>query len=301
MQKMHNIEEYYQRSFEYACRYFNPEQISYLKRIRIERLSSNEDNLHLVDGFYNTVNDSICDSIRNDAFALDQNNKVFYLVIKDDLNNIIFFFSLKIGQLFDNIHDDNHREFSYKVSELTERNKDNLELNYNNFKNIYCTTYGVDFYDYDNKYVSYISTITDALLERNANVIRVRNTLLAVEIKEFAANDNDNCTSIRSYFNTGDHFFGALIYWYYIVPWLLYLKDLIGIEFVYLFAASIRDENQVLVTYYCDRMGFSKDTYYGTIKPYRSWDCKFLYQRIEDIEEMWEDYFERYNAHERMV
>lgn len=41
------------------------------------------------------------DTLQNEAFAEDQNYRIAYYVVKDGEDNILFFFSLKCGLLYD--------------------------------------------------------------------------------------------------------------------------------------------------------------------------------------------------------
>jgi len=53
------------------------ELLQELKCLSCERLSSNNDNLRLVEHFYNRRNDCIAQTLRNEAFGEDGNRWVF--------------------------------------------------------------------------------------------------------------------------------------------------------------------------------------------------------------------------------
>jgi len=61
-------------------------------------------------------------SLQNEAFADDEDNITAYYVIKDESNNILFFFSLKCGLLYDQFLDSRQlaliKELNKKLDEL---------------------------------------------------------------------------------------------------------------------------------------------------------------------------------------
>ena len=71
-----------------------------LQSLSCERLSSNDDNLRLVDDFFNRRNDGIAQTLRNEAFGEDEEGTTAYYVVKRSSEQILFFFSLKCGMLY---------------------------------------------------------------------------------------------------------------------------------------------------------------------------------------------------------
>lgn len=59
------------------------EQKAIIDSLRCERLSRNQDNIRLVEDFINGRNDSIAQTLRNEAFKEDEDNIVAYYVVKD--------------------------------------------------------------------------------------------------------------------------------------------------------------------------------------------------------------------------
>ena len=67
-----------------------------------ERLSSDEQNLRLVNGFCNYKNPALADVILNEAFEEDEGGSIAYYIVKHSPSNkVLFYFSLKSGMLFD--------------------------------------------------------------------------------------------------------------------------------------------------------------------------------------------------------
>lgn len=102
------------------------EQKELLKNLSCERLASDPNNMRLVDSFENYKNPSIADVIKDEAFSEDENNKIAYYLIKDCSGEILFFFSLKCGLLYDEfIEGDKLEQLKHFYEYLqTQRNED---------------------------------------------------------------------------------------------------------------------------------------------------------------------------------
>ena len=81
------------------------ELLQELKCLSCERLSSDIANLRLVEHFYNRRNDCIAQTLRNEAFEEDEQGDTAYYVVKHSSGEIMFFFSLKTGMLYDQFLD----------------------------------------------------------------------------------------------------------------------------------------------------------------------------------------------------
>ena len=82
-------------------------QKAILERLTCERLSANPNNMRLVDAFFNRRNPSLVQTLQNEAMEEDQEGKVAYYLIKDKDGNILFYFSIKSGTLYDSHLDAN--------------------------------------------------------------------------------------------------------------------------------------------------------------------------------------------------
>lgn len=54
-----------------------PEQTAILENFRCERLSSNPDNMRLVENFYNKRNDSLVHTLQNEAMEEDEEGSIY--------------------------------------------------------------------------------------------------------------------------------------------------------------------------------------------------------------------------------
>lgn len=76
-------------------------QLSILASYHCERLSENSDNFSLISNFYNCKNNSLVDTLQGEAYSDDECGRLAYYVVKDKDDNILLFFSLKCGLLYD--------------------------------------------------------------------------------------------------------------------------------------------------------------------------------------------------------
>lgn len=79
------------------------EQKRILDSFTCERLSSNPDNLRDVENFYNLRNGSLEHTLKDVAYEEDEASHIAYYLIKDAEGNILFYFSLKCGMLYDSV------------------------------------------------------------------------------------------------------------------------------------------------------------------------------------------------------
>ena len=80
-------------------------QKTLLESFSIERLSSSNINLRLVGNFSNPKSDSLTNKIQSDAYEEDESGSIAYYVIKNREGGILFYFSLKCGQLYDKLNE----------------------------------------------------------------------------------------------------------------------------------------------------------------------------------------------------
>ena len=68
-----------------------------LDSLTCERLSSNEAHLRMVDSFFNGRNGSLEHTLKNEAYAEDEEGNIAFYLVKDADNRILFYFSVKLG------------------------------------------------------------------------------------------------------------------------------------------------------------------------------------------------------------
>ena len=99
-----------------------------LDSLKCERLSSNPDNLYLVESFTNRRNESLEHTLKNEAMEEDEEGSVAYYLIKDSDDNILFFFSLKSGSLYDSHFDTSVIKLIKKLNDVVQAHLADAEM-----------------------------------------------------------------------------------------------------------------------------------------------------------------------------
>lgn len=271
------------------------EQQHIIDSLVCERLSSNPDNMKMVDDFYNRRNDNIANTIRNEAYSDDENNIVAYYVVKHPNGKILLFFSLKCGMLYDQFLDAknilryrklvNQIEKIYQRDDLTDEEKKILE----GIREKLRMQVGLSKQD-----ISEIpkkdDVICDIEKEINDNMAHVGATFSGIELVHLCANDDarEDWESL----NIGQRL-GFVAFWHFIVPIVLECVRYIGCQYLFLFAAD-KSEDEDLVSYY-RRLEFIDSTERATVKPLYDLTCKFMYQEISALKANQEKFFQNFN------
>lgn len=136
--------------------------------------------------------------------------------------------------------------------------------------------------------------IADLENESEDNLKRVGRTFAGVELVHFCAND-----ACRDFWDkTGiAQKFGVVVFWKFVVPIILKIRELVGCQYLFLFAADVTPD-ALLVNYYRSFLGFKDAEEHGTAIPLYDWACKFMYQDLSDISERMGKFFEEFNIYE---
>ena len=277
------------------------EQQKIVDSLKCERLSDNLDNIRLVEDFVNSRNDSIAQTLRNEAFREDEDNIVAYYVVKDSSNNILFYFSLKCGQLYDEFIEGEGLKMLNKFYQLvvTRQKDENIsEADRKELEQIVellRTKKGVQ-----RKQVAKV-------LNKNTNDIdfdklfrpgqhNVGKTYSGVELMHFCANDQYHSDWALKDIKP----LGAVIFWQFIVPQVINIMEIVGCEYLFLFAADLTDD-EYLVNYYREHLGFTDRIEHIAAMPLYDLNCKFMFQKTVDLKERRSIFFENFNPDEDAI
>lgn len=274
------------------------EQQAIIDSLRCERLSSDRNNLRLVGSFYNRRNNSLADILQNEAYEEDIDGSIAYYVVKNAQGDILFFFSLKSGLLYDQHIDEKTLKFMKKVNTFVQDNLANPAINaaevnkLTSFLEKIRSHKGITKADLEQLPNNGSSLFEDLELELNKDITHVGKTYSAVELVHFCAND--------AVCNWWDHLqlpcsLGTLVFWHFIVPIVLQSRQLLGIQYFFLFAADLSEEGS-LVKYYNEFLKFTLDTDRATVKPLYDLSCKFMYQETKDLEVNRFSFFSHFNT-----
>lgn len=232
----------------------------------------------------------------------DELNKVAYYVIKDDEGNILFFFSLKCGLLYDEFIEGENLEKLKSLYEYLQKIKENGSYS-----------------DSDNE-------VIDSILESvrakkglkkeevtriiqadkdseefaslfDENIKNVGRTFAGVEIVHFCINDETKNVWEQYKF---DQKMGTVVFWYFIVPKVQELMKIAGCEYIFLFAAD-SSENEELINYYTVNLKFKKADEHSAAIPLYDFTCKFMYQETQTLEDRRKAFLHNFNREKDAV
>ena len=87
---------------------------------------------------------------------------------------------------------------------------------------------------------------------------------------------------------------GETLFWNFIIQKNLEARSVVGIEYLYLFAADNTPNEKRLINYYQSRLHFNCDDQLATNKPSFDFQCRFLYQRIDELVRMRDEFFDNF-------
>ena len=93
---------------------------------------------------------------------------------------------------------------------------------------------------------------------------------------------------------SGSHRIKTICEWLIIVEKVLEAMQFIGVQYLFLFAADLSD-NDSLIGFYMDRLDFIRDDERATIKPIYDLTCEFMYQEVNDLEKRRQLFFDNFN------
>ena len=278
------------------------QQKKILESFSIERLSSSEINLRLVGNFSNPKSDSLTNKIQSDAFEEDENGAVAYYIIKNKEGVIVFYFSLKCGQLYDKLIEKEQLRLIqnlFKYFDEIEKEESTSEEDRRLIKEIresVRTSKGISKAELEKIQKKNNKAVTDIENVFTENLQRVGQTFAGVEIVQFCANEN-----YREYFDSLGFFphFGAIVFWHFLVPKVLEVRKYIGCQYLFLFAADTSDDEN-LIRYY-RTLHFTDVGEHGAVIPLYDWTCRFMYQEISGLSQGKEEFFNDFNRDEEDV
>ena len=274
-----------------------PEQLEVLERLQCQRLSSDSQNMYEVENFSNNINDDIAQTLRNEAFEEDESNSIAYYVIKHPNGNILFFFSLKCGLLFDHfINPDLLQQLQKLAKDLNDISDDN-SLTLQQKRDItdvmekIRANKGVTIEDIHKLRQQKLDILEELEKEFNSDIARVGKTFSGIELVHFCSNtdaddlwENLELPQLR----------GTIIFWRFVVPKILEAIKYVGCQYLFLFAAD-RSKDEKLVRYYEDQLNFLRPDELATAKPFYDFTCKFMCHEISSLEEERDSFFDNFN------
>lgn len=274
------------------------EQRRHIDNLHCERLTSNDDNMRQVDDFFNRRNNSISETLQNEAFEEDLSGKIAYYVVKNENGDILFYFSLKCGMLYDSFIDDRSLNLLNKLivqldnisvqSDLTP----DESIVVNKFREKLRSHKGLTKKEIEQIPKIGPSVMKDLEKEFGENVTHVGCTFSGIELVHFCANDRFN-----DYWDekTEGQKLGVVVFWEFVVREVLAAMKHVGCQYLFLFAAD-QTEDEELVAYYRDSLYFKEAVDVSTAKPIYDLTCKFMYQEASGLSSERKYFYDHYNV-----
>ncbi len=219
------------------------EQKRALEGLRCERLSSDEMNLRLVDTFCNRRNDSIAGVLRNEAYGEDEAGSVAYYVVKDGNGEMLFFFSLKNGMLYDQHLDEKTIKLLKKLYEYLDELDADAELSgadravIEAVKEKVRSRKGLTKAELERIPKKNVQILQDLEEELNKNITHVGRTYSGEELVHFCANSaTDELWESLGLPQSR----GAVVFWQFVVPLVLRVREIVGCEYAFCLLLMIR-------------------------------------------------------------
>lgn len=281
-------------------------QLAILESLHCERFSTNVQNLHDIEGFYNRRNDLLVEPLRNDAYRDDEEGKIAYYLVKHSSGKILFYFSLKCGLLYDRFINNDEKLKSLKnllkyfidLKNDPTTSSEDIETINSIFEKLR-TRKGFTKADVDKIKKKKEKAIEEMEKEFSDEVQKVGETYAGIEIVQFCANDDEECRKLWNDFKF-DQKLGVTVFWHFIVPIIFKTMELIGCQYIFLFAADL-SEDEELINYYRNYLKFEDSLGRGTTIPLYDDMCKFMYQDTNGLEKKRTDFYENFNHEDDAV
>lgn len=217
------------------------EQEKVLDSLSCERLSSNAANEKLMETFVSKRGISLVNYFRRFGMAEDKSGHTTYYIIKNRENELLMFFSLKCGTLFEPLQDEQEveQDFQRLIILLQAVQNADEDISEEEVRETYeiMNKYQVgdriskeDFYKAILKKAKGKRLFLDRLFndkeqEDNDKIFRVQSTHTGIELVHFCT--NDNLKEKWKELNMG-HTMGEVLFWKYIAPKFFEVQEIAG-------------------------------------------------------------------------
>lgn len=124
------------------------------------------------------------------------------------------------------------------------------------------------------------------------NIEQVSQVFPAVELNLFGV--NELALPLWSSYELPQRF-GESIFWQVVVGQIETVCNVVGCQYVYLFAAD-KDPDGELVNYYTTRLHFKSELDLNANKPNFDFNCRFMYQEVATLKKYKQYFFDHFNA-----
>lgn len=284
------------------------EQEQLLDSFICERLSANDTNEMLIQSFVSKRGSSLVSYFKKFGLAEDREGKTTYYIIKTVESEILMFFSMKCGALFEPLQDEREVKQDFQrllilLQAIENANGEGVEADEANaILAKYQVGDRISVEDFNrlivrkaaNKKQFLQQLLNEREKEDNDKIFRVQSTHPAIELVHFCT--NDNLKEKWKSFHLG-HTMGETLYWKFIAPKFFDVQEIVGCEYAFLFAADLSEDGS-LVNYYDVSLKFQKRQDVGTNKPFYDFCCEFMCQKVNAMKIKRKEFFDNFNIDE---
>ncbi len=285
------------------------EQERILDSLICERLKDNPESEMLICDFENKKGSLIVDYLKQYGLKEDKEGTTAFYIVRTQDNNVLMFFSLKCGVLFDPLFDEHEVEEGYEedlliIQALMNAEGDEKAKNNALAKIKYLSEEkGISMQKAINiilrETVIKQNVLTNLSQEKeaeiNEKISRVNKTYPGIELVHFCT--NDNAKNVWNDFGLR-HPLGEVVFWEIIVPKFFEVQRIVGCEYAFLFAADL-SEDRTLINYYNLSLKFEINAEVGTNKPVYDFSCEFMCQKLSEMKKNKKIYFDNFNIDEK--
>ena len=229
----------------------------------------------------------------------DSQGRCAYYLVRDRFGESVFFFSLKTGALFNTTLADTNplrnakrlMKFSKSVQQLLDTSVDPNELK--DEIQALLERQGVTYKDLLTELFKKHKAKTDYFhasedgLDQKSHSFRVLDTIPSIELVHFCKNSRyeDKFRALGAPRSVGE-----IVFWRFVADRILSVAELMGCEYLYLFAAD-KTGDANLRNYYEASLKFKEDAEHGVGMPIYDWTCFLMSQPIANIKVLQDSFF----------
>ena len=259
------------------------EQEDFLNSFTCERMGTDQKAREEIEQFKSEDGEALVENLLMNGWYANQRGSIAYYVIRNAAKEIVLFFSLKCGVLFDpNPVVDFMKEFKNIRMYQTWLASRSGDWQARRYMDMMRTLMGDELYKQKvDELKAYHHIKIDKRDPLNSKMIRVFDGLSAIELVEFCSNDATKGCWDKA--KMGQNTMGKTLFWKFIYPKMVQISSLIGSDYAFLFAAD-GSEDHTLITYY-ESLHFQIMPKMGTVKPFYDMNCYFMAKRLRTMDE----------------
>lgn len=241
------------------------EQLSIIKSLHCERLTSNPENHRAINSFTCKRNEYFKHFLTESAWSLDDKDEVAVFLIKDSEEDILFYFSLQNGLVYDKLYN--------PVEEISYNNNSSFSTS---SSTVFSGSVANSLHAFStlNTFFSFVNDVG----KENEMMLRVNNIYSSIVVSHFCANDNTKKKWVGLKLPKS---IGQIAFWFFLIEKVFSSHEFSGSKYLQLFAAD--DNSGKLLRYYSSFLGFKKDDSLLTVKPKADFDCDFMVRDMSSL------------------